>query len=298
VGNADTAHPMTAPKRGELAGSGDESTEGTIVEWSRELARGRVQFYAGITRPFDASIADADDFFIGERVRLWLRAERVTAVAPMPEQALRSARLEVRLAPAGIFRLERPLTNEQVERLGERLNGLGNIATLDLYPSFICMTGWQTAIDQGAPWRAFEERLAASLDGLFGYGASMRALGEALVGETRAVAALVAQLERHHVPPRPVQRMFSVVATRPVAWEAVPSELEGRFRDTFREMPGWVGWRDGVAHWFIGEFAWPFLTVSRTAEGLEVKGILGVDDWQAWLRSFEPRLDLLAKGTH
>jgi hypothetical protein len=265
---------------------------GFITEWSRELARGKIRFAAGLTLPFDASVADADDFLVGDRVHVRRTEGRVTAVRPMrPQHGGDSALLDVRLAPAGVFCLEKALTGEQVQRLGANLAAYGHVASIDVYPLFVSMTGWQTALEQGAAWRAFEERLAVTLDGMFDYAAVMRSIHEGLLGDSGRVEATVLGLQRLGVPQRPVARLFAVKATRLMAWGEVPPDRETRFWDAFPTLPGWVGWRDGFAHWFSGPLAWPYLWFKRTTDGIDLNGVLSIEQWRSWLAGFETLLD-------
>lgn len=268
------------------------NAEWVILEWSRELARGKVFRAGGPTVPFDASIADVDDFRVGERVIVSLSYGRVTAVRHAVEHPADVGRLAVSVAPAGIFRFDEQSPAE-LRRLGESLQAasLGDGASLDLYPSFVCMSGWDTALGQGDSWRAFEVKLFAALDEHFGHAAKMNSLQQALIGDFEQVQAAVKTLEQHGPPTRSFARLFVIDAKAPVTWDEVSAERESNFQKGLGRLPFWVGWKDGLPHWFLdGNLAWPHLTAKRTVDGIHLTGVVNMADWEQWRSLFEPML--------
>ena len=61
--------------------------------------------------------------------------------------------------------------------------------------------------------------------------------------------------------------------------------------EVYRRLPGWQGFTpDGLPSWFGFEGATPFLHASVEPSGLQLVGILTVEDWQAWDDAFRLHL--------
>ena len=262
----------------------------TILEWSREQARGKLLHPQHGELSFDASVMDADDLGTGESVAVNVIERRVTVLHRLSASPIVPSGVEVLVMPAGVFHLDTQ-TSEQRQRLGEALGAatFGHDATIDFYPSFIAVEGFETALTNSTTWHEVESRLAAFLDHYFGFDQELAAVCQGILGDLRQVQATVDKLERQGAPKRPFDRLFAVSARHSVDWSAVTSVDDDAFTEALAGLPGWFDFVNGTPHWYgSGEGLYPRLWAVRDESELRVGGMVPLPVWEEWFAAFEP----------
>lgn len=72
--------------------------------------------------------------------------------------------------------------------------------------------------------------------------------------------------------------------------DLLPDEAWRSIDETYKLMPEWRGYRDGIPYWFGDEGDPQFLWVSIEPAGLLVSGVLGEELWEAWIGELMARL--------
>ncbi|KGR85543.1 hypothetical protein [Lysinibacillus odysseyi] len=70
-------------------------------------------------------------------------------------------------------------------------------------------------------------------------------------------------------------------------WYYLPDEVWGKVTKIYESMPGWIGYKNGIPHWFGQEDEDVFIMASVEPSGLSFYAQMSNSDWSSWIESFK-----------
>ena len=67
----------------------------------------------------------------------------------------------------------------------------------------------------------------------------------------------------------------------------LPDELWAKVAKLYERMPGWMGYKSGIPHWFGTEEDEVFIEASVEPSGLSFYAQMNSEDWASWIEAFK-----------
>lgn len=70
-------------------------------------------------------------------------------------------------------------------------------------------------------------------------------------------------------------------------WYDSPDEVWDKVPEIYENMPGWIGYRNGIPYWFGYEEDDVFVVASVEPSGLSFYAQMNDNDWITWIEQFK-----------